>query len=236
MRFLALRLRVLHTSDHPEVADQYYAKHAEVLRAFGIGAVSSLKPNMRADPTIYMVVIELVATGELIAGMQLDIASLDSVPVEERLRGTVPELGRVVLARISEGVAEACGIWVRRDFAKLGLLRYLLRAGVAVAPTLGLTHLVGIANEFSKPTIDAFGFVPVESVVNRGVVCYPDERYPSTIMELNCRKLKSTPSEERSIVLGLRETPVQVSCHQRDDVVVVLEYDLRVSSGHIPLR
>jgi hypothetical protein len=183
-----------------------------------------------------MVVIELAETGELIAGMQLDVAYLDSVPVEESLRRIVPELGGVLLARMREGVAEACGIWVARDFAKLGLMRYLLRAGVAVAPTLGLTHLLGFANEFSRPTVEAFGFVPIESVGDGGVVSYPDERYPSTIMELDCRRLTSIPAAERSVVLALRTRPVQVTTDQRDDVVIELEYDLRVSGRHVSAR
>lgn len=216
-------IRMLRSVEHPEVAKRFANEQLEVLKSFGVTGVNSAKQPWQTDPNTYMFVAEDVMTGELVAGMRLDIESDNkSIPMAEALTKISVEFCDLVENLKPLGLAEGCGWWVKPGYAGIGLPGILLRAGVSVSPQLGIKYIFGFPHQHTKPIMSKYGFTAVDVIGDNGAFVYPDERYRSTVVELNTLTLHTTPKAEREIMLSLRKNPNQT----RTDGSLSLKYCL----------
>lgn len=202
-------IRMLRSIDHPEVARKFAQEQLAVLKLFGVKGVTSAQQAWQSDPNTYMFTAEDVSTGELVAGMRLDMQSASKpIPMSEALTHISAEFNDVVDNLTPLGLAEGCGWWVREGYAGLGLPGILLRAGVSISPRLGINYIVGFPHQHTKPIMSKYGFIAVDVIGENGSFIYPDERYRSTVVELNTQTLHTTPKAERERIFSLRNNPI----------------------------
>jgi hypothetical protein len=201
-------IRLLRSVDHPDIARHYAREQADVLRNFGVTGIASANQPWQSDPNTFMFVAEDAATGDMVAGMRLDRESgRKPMPMLEALRKLSPEFNDVVNNLKPLGLAEGCGWWVKDGYAGMGLPGALLRAGVSVAPRLGISYIFGFPHQHTKKIMSKFGFIAIDVVGENGSFMYPDDRYKSTVVELNTRTLHTVPKIERARMLHLRSNP-----------------------------
>lgn len=202
-------IRMLRAIDYPEVAQQFAREQQNVLKLFGVNGVTSASQPWQEDPNTYMFVAEDLSIGEMVAGMRLDMQTDDKpIPMAQALNAVSEEFIDVVNTLKPLGLAEGCGWWVKTGYAGLGLPGILLRAGVSVSPHLGINFIVGFPHQHTKPIMSKYGFIAMDVIGDNGSFMYPDDRYRSTVVELNTQTLHTTPREERERIVMLRNNPV----------------------------
>lgn len=223
-------IRLLRSVDHPETARLYAREQADVLRNFGVTGIASANQPWQADPNTFMFIAEEAATGRMVAGMRLDReSSRKPIPMLEALGKMSPEFKDVVDNLKPLGLAEGCGWWVKDGFAGLGLPGILLRAGVSIAPRLGISYIFGFPHQHTKKIMSKFGFIAIDVVGENGSFMYPDDRYKSTVVELNTKTLHTVPKAERGRMLSLRANPTSSVTEGE----ITLSYYLRLSRNPI---
>lgn len=201
-------IRMLRSVDHPDTAQQFSREQAAVLKLFGVTGVTSAKQAWQSDPNTYMFIAEDASSGEMVAGMRLDMESdMKSIPMSEALVKVSDEFRDLVSNLKPLGLAEGCGWWVKEGYAGLGLPGILLRAGVSVSTRLGISYIFGFPHQHTKPIMSKYGFIAVDVIGDNGSFVYPDDRYRSTVVELNTQTLHTTPKAEREKIFSLRSNP-----------------------------
>ena len=223
-------IRLLRSVDHPHIARQYAREQTEVLKNFGVNGIASANQPWQTDPNTFMFVAEDSATGEMVAGMRLDRESdRKRIPMLEALTKISEEFKDVVDNVKPAGLAEGCGWWVKEGYAGMGLPGVLLRAGISVSPRLGISYIFGFPHQHTRKIMSKFGFIAIDVVGENGSFMYPDDRYKSTVVELNTRTLHTTPRQERDRILFLRSEPEATVTEGK----VTLAYSLRLSRNPI---
>ncbi|MCZ8354925.1 MAG: hypothetical protein O9340_09335 [Cyclobacteriaceae bacterium] len=203
-------IRMLRAIEHPIAAAQFAREQQEVLRLFGVKGVTSAQQAWQSDPNTYMFVAFDAETKEMVAGMRLDRETDQKhIPMAQALTEISSEFCDLVDTLKPLGLAEGCGWWVKEGYAGKGLPGILLRAGVSISTQLGINYIFGFPHQHTKPIMSKYGFIAVDVIGENGSFFYPDERYRSTVVELNTQTLHTTPKAERERIISLRQNPVQ---------------------------
>jgi hypothetical protein len=78
---------------------------------------------------------------------------------------------------------------------------------VSASPRLGINYIFGFPHQHTKPIMSKYGFIAVDVIGDNGSFVYPDDRYRSTVVELNTQTLHTTPRAERERIFTLRSNP-----------------------------
>lgn len=224
------RIRVLRAIDYPEIAQEYRRKHHGVLEKYEVaGKIDSLRINWWHYLGSYLVIAEEKDTGEIVAGIRLDIKSKNyTISMEDALKKLSTDFVRRV-QEYDDNLAEACGWWVHEKYSKIQLPFHLLRAGVVVSTKLGIKSIIGFPHQYSINITQKLGFTIVDDIGDQGSFIYPDERYKSSVVEINdTHQLDSLNENERNIIMSLRENPNQKLIVESNGIISNIEYDLEI--------
>ncbi len=223
-----VRIRLLHTAQHPEIADQFFIGQTNALKSYNVEGISSIKNNWRENPLTYLLIAEDSDTGELCAGLRLDVVDPSNpIPAVEALKHFSPTL----VSRIHKYnyvLAELCGLWVSDGYRGLNLPYFLVRSALSVSLKLRISILLVLAASHSKKFLEPFGFSVVKKLPNNGAFKYPDERYLSYLMELELFNDYQIDKKEEKAIDNLKKNPHYVVYSQVNNVPFTLEYDLRL--------
>lgn len=191
---------------HPETSYDFGVHHINVLKYFGVTGLTSVDKKWRRNPNCNVFIAETTDTNELVAGIRIDAHGPGfPIPLEDALGNSVPEVGVRIRKWASDGgVGEVAGLWVDRKWSKAGLPIHLLRATAAIAPLTGTKHMVGFANKYSRKTLEAVGFRKQSDFENDGNFFYPDPRYLTIIMHVDCKQLDYIDREDYQAIMAMR--------------------------------
>ena len=223
-----IRIRLLHTAQHPDIADKFYNGQKEALKSFKIKGINSIKNNWRANPLTYMLIAEDSLTGEICAGLRLDVVDPSNpIPLVDAIKHLSPSIVPRI-HKFNNVLAELCGLWVHSEYRGLALPTALVRSAVSVCSKLRISVLVVLSATHSKSFLVPFGFTPVKELPNDASFIYPDERYLSILMELELfGKYNMTHGEDKTIK-NLKKNPHYIVYDQANGKPFTLEYDLRL--------
>jgi len=223
-----IRVKLLHTAQHPTIANQFLNGQKKALKTFKIEGINSIKNNWRKNPLTYMLVAEDVVTRELCAGLRLDVVDPSNpIPVVDALKHISPS----IVPRIHKYnyvLAELCGLWVHKDYRGLELPLILVRSALSVCSKLRISILLVLAASHSKHFLKPFGFSLVNELPNNAAFNYPDKRYVSYLMELELFGDYSFSDKEEKAIDNLRKNPHYVVYGQIKNTTFTIEYDLRL--------
>lgn len=233
-----IRIRVLHAIDYPEIAKEFQAKHTKVLEEFGVKGVGSVKNRWWEHSGSYMFIAEDIDTGEIGAGMRLDVIdATHDIPMEEAIEKFCPQFKNII-HKYDNILAEACALWVDKKFSERKLPAHLMRVAIAVASKLRINTLVSFPHECTLAMTQKLGFTIVdyiEDLGEKGAFNYPpkpkkeNEYYKSTIVELeDTHNLPTQNSEERDFIIWLRQHPKQEMNEEVKGRITNIKYDLRI--------
>ncbi|WP_291725176.1 hypothetical protein [Bernardetia sp.] len=232
-----IRIRVLHAIDYPEIAKEFQRKHTAVLEEFGVKGVGSVSNKWWEYAGSYMFIAEDIETGEMGAGMRLDVIDpTHDIPMEEAIERFSPNF-RTIIHKYDNVLAESCGLWVDKKFSERKLPKNLMRAAIAISSKLRIYHLVSLPHECTLPMTQALGYTIVDQdgLGDHGTYNYPpkpntdNECYKSTLVELlDTVNLPSMSEKERDLTFWLRNHPTQSINEEIKGRVTKLSYDLRL--------
>ncbi len=229
-KYMNIRIRCFHATNNTEVAKIYMSGQQDVLKEFNISGVTSAKNNTWENENTYIFIAEDVKTGEIGAGMRLDVADINhKLPLEMALENQVDDLSQRI-HRFDHVIAEACGWWVKKSFSERRLPKFTLLAGIAIAPKLRINYIVAFPHQHTISIMTNVGFTIAKTIgTHEGSFIYPDERYNSTIVEINAVTLDTTDNIERERILSLRTNPVQSFIEKHKNYTTKFDFDLRLS-------
>lgn len=210
-------IRLMRSTLHPEMSYDYGVHHVNVLKYFGVTGITSVDKKWRRNPDCCVFIAETMDTNELIAGIRIDVQRPGfPIPLEDALGNSVPEVGERIKKWANQGgVGEIAGLWVDRKYAKAGLPVPLIRACVAISPLVGTRNMVGFANKYSRSNLEKVGFRKQSDFENDGNFFYPDPRYLTIIMHVDCTQLDYIDSTDYQAIMSMRAAYEQeVKMHQ----------------------
>lgn len=227
--FMHVRIRVFHALNQDIIAKAYTLKQQEVLKEFGVEGVSSAKQNIADNANAYFFLVENAKTGEIGAGMRLEVAdSISQLPLEVALKDLAKDLPQRI-HRFDNIIAEACGWWTDSSYSERRLPKHLLASAVAVAPKLRIKVMLGFPHTITKKITDSLGFTNVRNLGDGGSFLYPNDKYVSTVVELDTITLNTMAEEEREKIITLRENPVQTFIiSTKEGYFTRIDFDLRL--------
>lgn len=180
-------VQIARAIDRYDVAHKFEIKHLEVLKAHNVKGISSIKPEWKYKPNIYVVAVYDNVTDRMIGGMRLEIStSQNLLPFESALMNNVKSISDFVYDyRSNGGVCEFSGLWMNSAYSKLNIPTYMTKLGISLAHKLEIKHAFAFANNYSRPLTEKLGFTST-AVNNQKVFMYPDERYPTQLMMKDC--------------------------------------------------
>jgi hypothetical protein len=228
-RYMHLRMRLLHTIEHPEIAWIYHTNYIKVLSEFGVGVVDSIKGEWWKNPLDYMFIIEDVYSGEVAGGIRLTVADAEhTLPIENIIKKSDAETDiSPRIHRFDNVVSEVCAMWLKKKFSERGLAKLLNIAVVSVAPKLQIKYITGAPAEHTVKLIESIGYTKIR-IGNEAKYLSSDGVKFSIMMEIDVEKLEHTSDEVRDKILNLRQNCSQDITEEYRGYTTKIDYRLQI--------
>ncbi len=224
-RYTHLKITAYKTIYHQSKAWIYHANYVKVLSEFGVDMVGSIKNQWWNNNLDYMIVVEDYYTGEMSAGIRILIADENTpLPMEEAIKSQNPDIIPRI-HRFDNVIGEVCGMWVKKKFSERGLAHILNVCALSMAERIRVKYLLAMPPKHTVKHFESLGYTRVR-IGNNAEYEYPDPRYISTAMEINCEILQDTPMVVRDKILSLRVNPQQQLIEESNGYVTKIDYSL----------
>ncbi len=207
-----LVIKAFKAIDNPDACHRYVEGHMKVLRIFGITMITSAKAEWINDPYTYVIMVESDDGEKVYGGARIQLAGgINPLPLETAVEELEPGISKIVQEYAARGTGELCGLWNSREVAGLGIgSMYLARAAVTITEQLNMSTLFALCAPSTVKNSLRIGFEIATFMGNNGTFYYPKEDLVATTMIIpDTKTLGTTEAEEREIVMGLRQQPVQ---------------------------
>jgi len=225
------KFRAFRAIDEPLACQEFAEGHANVLKQYGVNKVTSSNNDWMYNPFVYVVVVELKETGQIVSGLRLHIAHQDyPLPMETAVSQVDHAVFALVRSYAERGTAEVAGLWNSRTIGGYGIgAIYLIRAGIALATQLQLGSLLALVAEYTLPPSLQKGFEIETGIGKDGTFFYPklDLVATSIVLKDPCN-LPKAEKEERDYIFMLRESLHCITEENTPKGTVQIEFDLQL--------
>lgn len=226
-----IRFSVFRAVDNVDVCKKYIDGHIHVLKVYGITQITSAKIDWILNPNVYVIIVESLEDGEILAGARIQLADgKHPLPIEDAIGHKDGRVYSYVENLREEGVGELCGLWNSRKIAGFGIGSIFLgRTSVAVASQLNIKSLLALCAPSTKRNCFRTGFTVEKSLGNEGEFFYPKEDLVATALIIkDVNSLDDANEEERELIMELRKHPEHdvIEETKRGDVHVYYELNL----------
>ena len=141
-----IRIRAFKAINEPHTCFIFIKKHHEILKHYGLEIITSNNNDWANSPNVYVLVAELITTGEMIGGARIHIANEhERLPIEAAVYHMDPKIVDLIKKySIQGGVGEVCGLWNSLKYKRFGLGKKLARSAIAVVNQINITSLMAI--------------------------------------------------------------------------------------------
>jgi hypothetical protein len=205
-----ITIRAFRANDEPGTCAEFMRGHGKVLEDFGISNVTTNNPLWCNDPDTYVIVV-LSKDHGMVGGIRLEVGRGGRMlPMEEALKNLDPSVERVLEELSGSGMAEVCGLWVAKEFIGRGLPQLLALSAVSIANQFGMESLVCLVAHYTLRQAIKAGFVPLDSLGDKGTFTYPIPSIKAIAMVVpDTISLYTSPKEYREALVSLRLRPLQ---------------------------
>jgi|GEM_PF-5651840 len=194
-----LDLRVYRAIDEPEMALQFSDAFVEHYNSKGIDPVSSLNTSWLKNPHSY--VIACYKDNRPVAGARLQLSNPD---FDFSLTTALSSQGidsREFITNIDRGNhAEACGLWISKQYKGLGLMQFLCGSLLSLGQRLGLDKVYAICPRHTLDSLRRLGYVLKFNGRKVFEFNYPSKDFTSYFVESDVRSMKYAARKERKMM------------------------------------
>ncbi len=198
----------------------------QTLKHYGVDSLPTLNSPQSPQNGCLFTVTD-VGTQQIIGSSRLEIASdTYRLPIEQILKqqdGTYPSY---FASNKFPTYGEATGCWVNPNYVGLGIPHLLIRLSVLSSIHFKVSKLILFHNPITAKNARSFGFSKINELGNDGTLYYPNERYLSTITQLNIQTLEALPADEKLAIQYLQSKPITQNIEQWKNKKVMVSYDL----------
>jgi hypothetical protein len=224
-----VRLQLYRAVDDPARCERYLQCHLDLVRQFDMTSITSVGHDWFTNPNVYVMEMESLADGELLAGVRLQRADGRHDLPTERAGG--PGVRDFVKDRLATGIGESCGAWVSRSLAKQGVLQLLGCTTFAVAEPLGVRLVLFSCGHYTLAAMHEIGCVLERSLGEEGTFTYPTPERTSYFMTVrDTHTCADATPEYRDLIFDLRRRLRQHRVLESPHAVLDVEVDLRLLS------
>lgn len=226
-----IRFNVYRAVDNEEVCRKYIEGHIHVLKVYGITQITSAKIDWILNPYVYVMVVESIESGEVLAGARIQIADgTFQLPIEDAVGHHDPNVYPYIEGLRESGTGELCGLWNSRKIAGFGIGSIFLgRTAIATAGQLGVKTLVALCAPSTRENCFKTGFQIEKSLGVEGEFIYPKEDLVATSLIIpDVAGLDLADPLERVKMMELRENPNQTLMERTRRGEIMVEYNLEI--------
>ena len=230
---IMFKFKAFRAIDDPERCERFVRGHADVLKQYGVTKVTSSNNDWAFNPFVYVVTVELAATGEVVSGLRIHIAHPNyPLPMELAVSQVDHKIFGLVKEYSINGTGEVSGLWNSKSISGYGVGAVLLiRAGIAIVTQLKLGSLLALVAEYTlKPSLQK-GFEIEEGIGNSGTFFYPKlDLVATSIVMKDPYNLPKADAGEREVIQALRNN---LQCSKTEigpKGEFLVEYDLALSN------
>ena len=231
------RFSIHRAIDNIDICRKYIDGHVRVLKVYGITQITSAKIDWILNPNVYVLVVERIDTGELMAGARLQISDENfQLPIEDAVGHKDSSVYNYIRNLRTEGVAELCGLWNSRHIAGFGIGSIFLgRTSIAAASQLNIKTLVALCAPSTRENCFKTGFLVEKSLGNKGEFIYPKEDLVATALIIpDVHLLNHASKEERDKMIQLRDKWHQKVLEKTNRGNIKIEYNLEIHNISSP--
>jgi hypothetical protein len=226
-----VRLRAFRAIDDPETCYKFAEGHMKVLTNFGITNITSSKNAWIENPGAFVIIVESLDRTKVYGGARIHVAGgSQPLPIEDATGSMDPAIYDMVMDYGMRGTGEGCGLWNSREIAGYGIGSiFLSRAGVALAPQIGLTSLFALCAPYTVKLAENIGYRIEESLGNEGTFYYPKlDLLATSMIYTDLENLTTAQEEDRSAILALRENLNVVRTETLRRKEIIIHYDIAI--------
>ena len=237
---LRIRVRALRAFEAVGNCMRSADAHAQVLRRYDIGNITSAKDGWWTNEQTYVVLLEETETSEPLGAVRLQRwGNGQPLPIETAMASVDRYVHSWVASFSSSGVGELCGLWCSPRLKGFGIGGILTKMGLSLAPELKTRTVLGLCDTRNVATNVGFGFARDASLATEGAFEYPRPGLLAHVLRVpDSRRLECAMASHRIAVQSYRRSPVGREILEAGGQYVELERDLRVTSleGPAPRR
>lgn len=229
---MKINIRVVRAITDMEVTEKYIDGHYKVLEAYGVTKVTSADTSWKANPNVYLLLVELGESGRIVGGARIQLRSTGfPLPLEDAIYEKDASIVDFMSKYQDLEVAEYCGLWNSREIAGFGIGSiYLVRLGVALSSLLNLKNLMALCSPATVKTAESVGFKIISSLGNEGKFLYPKDGLVATILEIqDVVNIPLATDGEKDMIFDLRKNPVQYKkeISRRGELEIYFDLDVQ---------
>ncbi|GHB42507.1 hypothetical protein [Mongoliitalea lutea] len=227
------KFRAFRAIDDQQSCKEFASGHHNVLQQYGVNKVTSANNDWMYNPFVYVVVVELKETGEIVSGLRLHIAHPDyPLPMETAVSQVDKNVFELVCSYGKHGTAEVSGLWNSRSISGYGIgAVYLIRAGIALSTQLKLGSLLALVAEYTLPPSLQKGFEIEPAIGKDGTFFYPKlDLVATSIVLKDPYTLPKAEQVERDYIFELRESLHCIKKEHTPKGIIEIEFDLRLTN------
>lgn len=226
-----VRLRAFRAIDDPVSCQLFLQGHEHVLTSIGVTKVTSSNDEWTRNPAAFVLIVESLDRTKVYGGARIHVAGgSQPLPIEQATGMMDPTVFDLVWNYAQYGTGEGCGLWNSREIAGYGIGSiFLTRAGVAIAPQIGIQSLLALCAPYTVKLSESVGYRLETSIGNNGTFYYPKLDLVATTMILkDLKTLKDTSEENKKAIIELRENLNCVRVEVLRNKEIEIHYDLSI--------
>lgn len=226
------RIIAFRAIDRPELCDKFIEGHRRVLSGIGVHKLTSSRDEWASNPASFVVLVESLDGKKVLGGARLQAADgKTSLPLEDATGYMDPKVYEMIREYSLEGVGEVCGLWNSAEVSGMGIGSiFLIRSALALSEQIGLKAMFALCSPFTTRIAGNYGFLTEESIGNKGTFYYPKlDLLATLVVQKDAEGLSNASELEKSRMLDLRRSPVQLAMEQARRQLVEIDYHLRLT-------
>lgn len=226
-----VRLRAFRAIDDPETCALFVDGHMHVLTNFGIQKITSARNEWLHNPAVFVLIVESLDKKKVFGGVRIHVAGgTEPLPIEQATGAMDPYIYDLVKQYALSGTGEGCGLWNSREIAGYGIGSiFLTRAGLAVAPQIGIKSLFALCAPYTVKLSETIGYRIEKRVGNNGTFYYPKlDLIATTMIYEDLENLSTASEEDRTAVMELRKNPNIVRTEVLRKKEIEIHYEINI--------
>lgn len=226
-----VRLRAFRAIDDPESCRLFLEGHEHVLTSIGVTKVTSSKDEWTRNPAAFVLIVESLDRSKVYGGARIHVAGgTQPLPIEQATGAMDDTVFDLVYQYAQEGTGEGCGLWNSREISGYGIGSiFLTRAGVAIAPQIGIKSLFALCAPYTVKLSESVGYRQETSIGNNGTFYYPKLDLVATTMILqDLDGLSETNEENKEAIRALRNNLSAKRVEVLRKKEIEIHYDLNI--------
>jgi hypothetical protein len=212
-------------------------KHQQVLSVYGIQMITSNNNRWVDNYGIYVIVAESMDTGEMMAGIRIQLArGNQELPIADATGHIDPRVYDIIHNYDDQGrTAEITALWNSREYKGIGLSSLLISVSSAVLNQLNITSILGLCDTRNIETMLLNGGYTIESSIGMdGYFYYPKQGLKAWAIVLKDPDtvIHASPGV-RELIQELRKDPVQRRVLHRKDHVLDIDFKLKIAADQM---